>query len=150
MHEAVNGRQAVHVTEMAGHLIRRLHQHSTQVFAARTKDAGFDITPVQFAALDAIKDTPGIDQAGVAERIAYDRATIGEVINRLVAKGLVERAVNDTDRRARVLRLTADGVETFEALLPVVSDLQAAILANLPAKDRAAFLTLARSAVSNL
>ncbi len=137
-------------TEMAGHLIRRLHQHSTQVFAAHTREAGFDITPVQFAALDAINEHPGIDQAGVAELIAYDRATIGEVINRLVAKGLVERAVNNTDRRARVLRLTADGAETFRALLPVVSDLQAAILANLAVKDRAAFLSLARSAVGNI
>lgn len=148
--DVLNGRQTMQAKEMAGHLIRRLHQHSTQVFAARTKEAGFEITPVQFAALDAINDHPGIDQAGVAERIAYDRATIGEVINRLVAKGLVERAVNDTDRRARVLRLTVNGVETFQALLPVVRDLQAAILANLSAKDRVAFLSLARSAVGNL
>ena len=34
--------------------------------------------------------------------------------------------------------------------LPVVSDLQAAILANLAVKDRAAFLSLARSAVGNI
>ena len=40
--------------DMAGHLIRRLHQQSTQVFVQRTQAAGFDLTPVQFAALDAI------------------------------------------------------------------------------------------------
>lgn len=133
--------------DMAGHLIRRLHQLSTQVYTARTRDAGFDITSVQFAALDAINANPGIDQAGVAALIAYDRPTIGEVINRLVTKGLVERAVNDADRRARVLRLTPDGLATFQRLLPVVSDLQAAILGNLAPDERAAFLALVKTAI---
>ena len=54
------------VAGMPGHLIRRLHQISTQVFVARARAAGCDITPVQFAALDALLDHPGIDQASVA------------------------------------------------------------------------------------
>ncbi len=45
--------------EMAGHLIRRLHQHSTQVFQAQTQAAGFELTSVQFAALDAIAGYSG-------------------------------------------------------------------------------------------
>ncbi len=133
--------------DMAGHLIRRLHQHSTQVYTARTREAGFDITSVQFAALDAIRANPGIDQAGVAALIAYDRPTIGEVINRLVAKGLVERAVNHADRRARVLRLTPLGEDTFERLLPIVRDLQDSILGNLAPAERAAFLALVKNAI---
>ena len=44
--------------DMAGHLIRRLHQQSTQVFVQRTQAAGFDLTPIQFAALDAIANHP--------------------------------------------------------------------------------------------
>lgn len=135
------------VQDMAGHLIRRLHQYSTQVYTARIREAGFDITSVQFAALDAIHANPGIDQAGVAALIAYDRPTIGEVINRLVAKGLVERAVNDADRRARVLRLTPEGTETFQRLLPVVSDLQTAILGNLEPGERADLLALLKRAI---
>ena len=35
------------VLDMAGHLIRRLHQQSTSLFAQRTQAAGFDLTPVQ-------------------------------------------------------------------------------------------------------
>lgn len=134
--------------EMAGHLIRRLHQHSTHIYTTRTRAAGFDITSVQFAALEAIKANPGIDQAGVAALIAYDRPTIGEVINRLVTKRLVERAVNEADRRARVLQLTPDGMATFERLLPIVSDLQNAILGNLAPEERSAFLALTKAAIS--
>ena len=44
------------VSRMPGHLIRRLHQISTHVFMTRTREAGFDLTPVQFAALDAIRE----------------------------------------------------------------------------------------------
>lgn len=137
----------MHAHGMAGHLIRRLHQLSTQVFTSRTKEAGFDITSVQFAALDAIVENPGIDQAGVATLIAYDRPTIGEVINRLVGKGLVERAVSKTDRRSRVLSLTPLGREVFERLLPIVRELQDAILENLDPHEREMFLSLTKKAL---
>jgi MarR family transcriptional regulator, temperature-dependent positive regulator of motility len=133
--------------DMAGHLIRRLHQLSTQVFVQRTQAAGFDLTPVQFAALDAIHNHPGADQATVAERIAYDRATIGGVIERLEQKGWVARVVSERDRRARELSLTPEGQRTFRALVPVVRGLQDEILASLSPADRARFLQLARQAV---
>jgi DNA-binding MarR family transcriptional regulator len=133
--------------DMAGHLIRRLHQLSTQVFAQRTQAAGYDLTPIQFAALDAIHNQPGADQATVAELIAYDRATIGGVIERLEQKGWVDRVVSERDRRARELSLTAEGQRTFKALVPVVRDLQGEILQALGEADRARFLKLARQAV---
>jgi DNA-binding MarR family transcriptional regulator len=132
---------------MAGHLIRRLHQQSTQVFQARTRDAGLDLTSVQFAALDAIAGQPGIDQASLAETISFDRATIGGVIDRLEGKGLVERVVSDQDRRARLLHLTREGKRLLAASRPVVEALQAQILEPLSASERAAFMALARKAL---
>ena len=133
--------------DMAGHLIRRLHQQSTQVFVQRTQAAGFDLTPVQFAALDAIHTHPATDQASVAELIAYDRATIGGVIDRLEQKGWVRRVVSERDRRARELSLTPEGQRILKALVPVVRGLQDEILLSLSDTDRARFLKLARQAV---
>jgi DNA-binding MarR family transcriptional regulator len=133
--------------EMAGHLIRRLHQQSTQVFQAQTQAAGFDLTSVQFAALDAIAQQPGIDQAGLAATISFDRATIGGVIDRLEQKGLVQRVVSAQDRRARQLHLTAEGRKLLKASRPVVEALQAEILAPLSAAERAAFVALAHKAL---
>jgi len=133
--------------DMAGHLIRRLHQQSTQVFAQRTQAAGFDLTPVQFAALDAIRTHPATDQARVAEMIAYDRATISGVIDRLEQKGWVRRVVSARDRRAREVSLTRDGERVLAALLPVVRELQDDILHPLSDADRARFLKLARLVV---
>ncbi len=128
---------------MPGHLIRRLHQLSTQVFASHIQAAGMDLTPVQFAAMDAIRSHPGVDQARIAALIAYDRATIGGVIDRLEKKGLVTRSVSERDRRAREVRLTAEGARLFDRLLPVVAGLQPEILPGLNAKERDQFMRLA-------
>ncbi len=130
--------------DMAGHLIRRLHQHATQVFVQRTQAAGFDLTSVQFAALDAIHAHPGSDQARIAELIGYDRATIGGVIQRLEQKGWVLRVVSERDRRARELSRTAEGRRMYAALLPVVRALQDDILHPLDEAERTHFYALAR------
>lgn len=134
--------------DMPGHLIRRLNQISTSVFQARTKDAGFDLTPVQFTALAALSDNPGIDQATLAGLIAYDRATIGGVVDRLRSKGLIRRRVDALDRRARVLDLTDAGVSLLARLSPIVRDLQPDILTGLTAQERAAFVALARKSAA--
>ncbi len=135
------------MSEMAGHLIRRLQQQSTQVFLAQTQAAGLDLTSVQFAALDTIARQSGIDQATLAATISFDRATIGGVIDRLEQKGLVQRVVSEQDRRARQLHLTPDGAQLLAASRPVVEALQAEILAPLTDAERATFLALAHKAL---
>jgi DNA-binding MarR family transcriptional regulator len=145
MHE---GGAIMDIHNMAGHLIRRLNQISTSVFQARTKAAGFDLTSVQYAALNAIRSHPGIDQATLAGLIAYDRATIGGVVDRLQAKGFVQREVSVRDRRARVLTLTADGRAALDRLIPIVTALQDDILGGLDAHERRQFLTLAAKAAA--
>ncbi|WP_281955817.1 MarR family winged helix-turn-helix transcriptional regulator [Pseudophaeobacter arcticus] len=135
------------VQNMAGHLIRRLNQVSTHIFAKQMQEAGHDLTPVQFAAMDAIAAYPGIDQAGVAAKIAYDRATIGGVIDRLDLKGYVARSVSTRDRRAREVRLTEKGRALFEEVLPLVEHMQGEMLEALTPDERAAFLALARKAL---
>lgn len=133
---------------MPGHLIRRLHQISTSVFAERMKAAGIDMTSVQFAALTILDENPGIDQATLAQEIAYDRATIGGVVDRLERKGWVRREVNQDDRRARQVTLTGEGAAMLAVVVPVVAALQTDILAQLTSAERAAFVALASKAVA--
>ncbi len=135
------------VQEMAGHLIRRLNQTSTHIFAKQMQEDGVDLTPVQFAAMDTIAANPGIDQAGVAAKIAYDRATIGGVIDRLVQKGHVTRNVSEKDRRAREVRLTDTGRALFQEILPKVERMQDEMLQELTPQEREVFLDLTRKAL---
>lgn len=139
----------MHATNMAGHLIRRMNQISTQVFTKRMQAEGYDLTPVQFAALDAIIADPGIDQARVAAKIAYDRATIGGVIDRLEQKGYISRTVSRRDRRAREVRPTEAGQTAFAELLPIVRDLQDDVLLGLDATEKELFRTLAQKVIQH-
>lgn len=131
---------------MPGHLIRRLHQISVSVFTERMTQEGFDFTPVQFAVFSALKANPGIDQATLAGLIAYDRVTIGGVIDRLETRELVRREVSENDRRARQLFLTTEGIWTFKKLLPVVEELQEDILVGLSKAERNQLMKLMRKA----
>ena len=127
---------------MPGHLIRRLHQISVSIFSESVAEAGFDITSVQFAALSVLKDYPGIDQVTLAGMIAYDRVTIGGVIDRLEQKGYLTRTVSPRDRRARELHITDEGLAAQRAILPIVREAQEVMLAGLGEEERAAFMSM--------
>ena len=128
---------------MPGHLIRRLQQISASVFAEHMKTLGADMTSPQFAALAMLQQHRHIDQATLASLIAYDRATIGGVVDRLVSKGFVERRINPQDRRAKVLTLTAEGEAILSLLAPVVEESQTKILTGLTGAERQEFIRLA-------
>jgi DNA-binding MarR family transcriptional regulator len=125
---------------MPGHLFRRLHQQGVALYAVHA--AGFDLTPVQFAALHAIGTWPDCDQSSIGRAIACDKATLGAVLDRLQAKGLVERAPDESDRRAWRLRATPDGLALLERLEPRVAAIQRELLAPLDAAEARQLMSL--------
>src|ERR1700680_3628354 len=75
--------------EMPGHLIRRAQQISTGLFTEEC--SRFDLTSVQFAALFVLRAAGELDATRLAELIAFDRSTIGDVVERLESKGWLNR-----------------------------------------------------------
>ncbi len=67
---------------------------------------------------------------------------VGGVIDRLVARGILERAFSERDRRARVVRLTEDGRRMHARLLPIVRQVQDEILAGIGSRERERFMVL--------
>lgn len=128
------------IRQMPGHLIRRAQQTISALFAEEVGDQ--DLTSVQFAALTVIGETSGIDATGLSVSIALDRATIGGVIDRLQAKGLIRREASDTDRRVKRLYLTSPGIEAVSRALPAVLRAQHRLLTALDEADQAVFLRL--------
>ncbi len=128
--------------EAPGHLIRRLQQAAVSIFMTETAAVGLDLTPVQFGALTMTRHHPGIDQVTLAGLIAYDKATIGDVVSRLVAKGLLARKVSKTDRRSRELHVTDEGVTLLARMVPGVQRVQDQLLAALSESEQAQFLDL--------
>ncbi len=126
--------------DMPGHLIRRAQQISTAVFAEEC--GGFDLTSVQYAALVAIRAHPEVDATRLSHLIAFDRSTIGGVLERLEAKGWVLRTASLTDRRVKLLRITLEGERLLRQVAPAVQRVQQRLLEPLTQSDRAAFLRL--------
>ena len=125
---------------MPGHLIRRAQQISTALFAEEC--AGFDLTSVQYAALLAIGANPGVDATRLSHLVAFDRSTLGDVIERMVAKGLLLRTASEGDRRVKLLHLSAAGQDLLERVAPAVRRVQERLLAPLAPADRAAMIRL--------
>jgi DNA-binding MarR family transcriptional regulator len=131
-----------------GHLARRFQQIAVAVFLAEVGDAGFDLTPVQYAALATIGANPGIDQVTLAGLIAYDRTTITGVVDRLVQKGLLVRRASPRDRRARELQMTDAGRKTLRAITPAVEQAQRVMLRGLTDTEAKELMRLLRKAIS--
>jgi len=117
-----------------GHLVRRVHQISSALFA---EECGrFDLTPVQYAALVAIGANPLLDATRLSALIAFDRSTLGDVLERLEAKGWIVRIASAADKRVKLLSLSADGARQVRLVRPAVDRVQERLLAPLSATDR--------------
>ncbi len=134
--------------DMPGHLARRFQQIAVAVFLAEVEAAGFDLTPVQYAALAAIAANPAIDQITLAGLIAYDRTTITGVIDRLAQKGLVVRRASARDRRSRELLITDEGRRTLEAITPAVEAAQRLMVRGLSEAEANELVRLMRKAIA--
>jgi DNA-binding MarR family transcriptional regulator len=128
------------VYEQPGHLIRRAQQIAVAIFMEEC--AAFDVTPVQYAALVAIRENPGVDATRLSALVAFDRSTVGNVLERLEAKGVVARSASSEDRRVKVLHLTQVGQELLVAVEPAVGRAQARIVAPLKPEDQARLVAL--------
>ncbi len=123
-----------------GYLVRRTHQMAVAIFTEETAD--FGITPVQFALLNALMDTPGEDQVTLAGRVAFDAATSGSVISRLEAKGWVRREADANDRRRKLLWVTPEGEAVVGQMKRAVNRAQARITSPLDAREREQLIRL--------
>ena len=123
-----------------GYLFRRMQQIAVAIFMEECR--AFDLTPVQYAALVAIQTHPGIDATRLSAVIAFDRSTLGSVIERMEAKGLVERKASPDDKRIKLLHLTRSGAALLREIVPAVDRAQARMLEPLKPADRKTLMAL--------
>jgi DNA-binding MarR family transcriptional regulator len=141
----MNPVKSIDLQATPGHLIRRAQQIAVSIFADQLSSA--DITPVQFAILNALLGSPGIDQVSLAKRVAFDPATSGSVIGRLEAKGWVVRQADPKDRRRKLLVVTPAGVQALALVQADVARIQEKILSPLSPQEQHQFVQLLSSLV---
>jgi DNA-binding MarR family transcriptional regulator len=88
----------------------RVHAHFAEVVAE------LDLAPVQAKALHELNVEPPISMRELAERLKSDPSNVTGLIDRLEARGLVERRPDPKDRRIKGLALTSAGADMRERL----------------------------------
>jgi len=103
----------------------------------------------QAHALRMLDPDEPIAMSALAERLFCDASNVTGLVDRLEARGLVERRSAQNDRRVKALTLTPAGVALRDQVLAVMSEPPEAIAA-LAAADQRALRDILARAVANL
>ncbi|MCQ8781907.1 MarR family winged helix-turn-helix transcriptional regulator [Mangrovibrevibacter kandeliae] len=96
--------------------VARLYRNETE---KAIMDAGVHLTPGEIRALAHAARYGGSRQAALAERMGVEPMTLSAYLDRLEARGLIQRNVDPTDRRAKVITTTEQADHVFDDVRPV-------------------------------
>lgn len=121
-----------------GFLIRRLHQLHCSLFLEEARE--FNITPVQYSLMTTIEVHGELDQNSLALEIGLERTSVAEVVQRLHARGLLERRKSAEDGRVKLVKLTRKGKSLVEKMAPAVQRAHERTINQLPKAEQQQFL----------
>lgn len=85
-----------------------------------------------------LEDAGQIDSLRLAQRTTLDKVQVSRAAQRLESKGLITRAVSDTDRRLRLYAITTEGRDLFATAFDQVQNRASEILNAMDPADREA------------
>jgi DNA-binding MarR family transcriptional regulator len=126
--------------EFTGVLISDVARLLRTVFDRRMHRLG--LTRAQWLVLTRCHRRPGASQSELADMMEVEKATAGRLIDRLEAKGWVERRADAGDRRIKRIYLTAEAERVHERIWRVAETTVDDALADLSDHDAARFRRL--------
>lgn len=117
----------------------RLYSDVARLFWRRLEAAfsraGHDITSAEVRVAMAVVEEPGLRQRQLAERLHIEPMTLTAHLDRLVAKGLVERRADPLDRRAKQVHPTPAAAPMLETLRAASAEVRVAQVGDLDADE---------------
>ncbi|MBS8259525.1 MarR family transcriptional regulator [Roseibium polysiphoniae] len=95
--------------DQIGYLLRKAYQRNAVLFSEKVQD----LTPTQFAVMARLTELSSVSQNQLGRTVGLDVATTKGVIDRLLARGLVQTAPSPSDRRRQLISLTEEGWQFF-------------------------------------
>lgn len=111
-----------------------------------TAMADLELTPVQGIVLRRLDPDRPTPMNELAEALACDASNVTGLVDRLEARGFVERRAAPSDRRVKTLVLTPEGMEVRARVIRGMSEPPPGI-AGLPAEDQRALRDILRRAI---
>jgi DNA-binding MarR family transcriptional regulator len=136
------------ISEIESHLgfwLRFVSNHVSQGFAARL--AGRGVTVAEWVLLRSLYGQGEMAPSRVAEAMGMTRGAISKLAERLLAKELIARRENTSDRRGQMLTLTPGGAALVPALALLADANDAAFFGHLSAQERVLLLGMMQQLV---
>jgi DNA-binding MarR family transcriptional regulator len=118
---------------------RRLH-------ASLHPELGTSLTPSKLRALELLAEHDGLRVGELADRVGVDDTTATRLVDRLEQLGLAERHSEESDRRAILVGLTAEGRELVAGVSAQRQQFFADVLATLDDDERVQLVRLTEKA----
>lgn len=125
---------------LIGTTIHRVAQLIQQRIDNEIGDTG--LTRLSWMAAAHVEDSPGLTIGDLAGRLEVGRATAGQLVDRMVKGGWVERSPSPDDRRLQIVTATPKARAMLDELAPRQSALEDEILQDLSAAERHVLLVL--------
>lgn len=133
------------IYEFYGFLVAKALQQINTLFESALDDTG--LNGRLFGTMIIIGAHPGITQKEAGDMQQVDRTTIGQFVDSLCTKALLERRACPNDRRAYCLHLTKQGEETLEKLKGISAQTENDCFAPLTSQEREHYLFLLKKLV---
>jgi MarR family transcriptional regulator for hemolysin len=91
-----------------------------------------------------------VNQTELADRIGVEQPTLGRVLRDLEAEGLIERTPGNSDRRAKVIRLTAAAKPVMKQINRIQESVRARLLHDIDPKDLTVCMAVFAQILANL
>ena len=121
-----------------GFLFRRLDNRAVTLFQKVTGQT--DISTRQFGVLLILFQNGRMTQSALGNQLSIDRSTMGEMLQRMVDRGLVRRRILRSDRRTAELWISTEGKQVLLATVKQADAAQQMLIAVLPDEYRPLFL----------
>lgn len=118
-------------SETLGFLVADVSRLLRAEFDRRTSSAGLGLTPGEARILVNAARAGPVRQAALAERVGIEAMTLSSYLDRLEARGLIARAPDPADRRAKLVHLTDAAEPVLEGIGRVSARLRTDISASL-------------------
>lgn len=125
---------------LIGTTIHRVAQLIQQRIDNEIGDSG--LTRLSWMAAAHVEDSPGLTIGDLAGRLEVGRATTGQLVDRMVKGGWVERSPSQSDRRLQIVTVTPKTRAILDELAPRQSALEDEILQDLSPDERRVLLVL--------
>lgn len=102
MHSQVEANENVSPLRIVGHAYRTF----ARIVDAQLRELGFAMS--QLPVLTALKNGRQLPQAELARLARVEQSSMAQLLNRMERDGLIERVAHPSDRRSRLISLTAE------------------------------------------